>query len=190
MINKHSQKVNLLRVLITVVRYHKNLRKSREILIFLGIFYRFVENSLKNILFSKGLLFESGQDSKQKTGGTHMIKNFGAAILAIILIVSMTSCKSKLSLDNSFEATSSQVKKFATHILDNEYTDAIALYNSEISGNSELEIEASNCIAAYLSEIKSGILSGELDNSVAEAKENTVKKYVHRQIAFRVTMTL
>lgn len=106
------------------------------------------------------------------------LKKITMLLLTLTVLLCNASCRTNNNTEDSKKlgASNTQVEKFAAHIIDNEYADAVALYNSEISGNSELEVEAANCMETYLSDLKSDILSGELDNSSAEIKENTVKK--------------
>lgn len=52
---------------------------------------------------------------------------------------------------------------------------AVGLYNNDITGNSALEAEAAACMENYLSDIKSGVLSGKYESTEAEIKKDTVK---------------
>lgn len=72
-------------------------------------------------------------------------------------------------------AEKSEADKFAESILNNAYSEAIAVYNAEIKGNAGLEQEAADYMASYLGEIKSDVLSGACSESDAKAKMTTVK---------------
>ena len=78
-----------------------------------------------------------------------------------------------ISADSGSER--SEADKFAESILNNAYSEAIAVYNSEIKGNAGLEQEAADYMASYLGEIKSDVLSGACSESDAKAKMTTVK---------------
>lgn len=96
--------------------------------------------------------------------------------LALSVVLCLSSCMGGAQKGNALGAKSTDVKRFASLLLDNEYADAAELYNAKIAGNTELEAEAATCIETYLSQIEAQVLSGECDQASAKTKCATVEK--------------
>lgn len=97
--------------------------------------------------------------------------------LALSVVLCLSSCMVGGSQKgNALGAKSTDVKRFASLLIDNEYANAVELYNAKIAGNTELEAEAATCIETYLSQIEAQVLSGECDQASAKAKCATVEK--------------
>lgn len=120
-----------------------------------------------------------------------MIKKISSLLLlALLVLLCAAGCQKNDTSDGKMEnsgsagsgvisadsgAEKSEADKFAESILNNAYSEAIAVYNAEIKGNAGLEQEAADYMASYLGEIKSDVLSGACSESDAKAKMTTVK---------------
>ena len=109
----------------------------------------------------------------------HIIKKIVVVmLLCSAVFLCLAGCQKGETSEQKSENLGSldtKVKKFAESILNNAYSDAIAVYNSDINGNAGLEQEAADYMVSYLGEIESGVLSGAYSESDARTKMTTVK---------------
>lgn len=88
----------------------------------------------------------------------------------------LLSCKTGGEEARALGAQSGPAKKFAKALTENQYADAVSVWNEKIAGDTALETEATQCITAYLTELESGALSGEYSAADVAIRRTTIEK--------------